>query len=388
MAKRDYYEILGVDRKSSEDVIKKAYRKYAMQHHPDRNKDNPEAEELFKEGAEAAEVLMDAKKRQAYDQFGHDGMSAQFRGGGFQWSDFSHAGDFQDIFSNLDEIFGGGIFGDLFGGGGGGRGGRRANRGEDLKVAVSLTLEEIAEGVQKTLKLSRLEGCDTCDGSGAKAGSKPTSCDVCGGQGQVRQATRSLFGQFVNVTTCPQCGGNGQVIRDRCPKCDGQGRQKKQVSVSVNIPAGVAEGNYIPLRGQGNAGPNSGPAGDCLVFIEEAEHESFERHGNDIVYDLPISFTQAALGDDIEVPTLTGRVSMKIPAGTQSGRVFRLRGKGMPEVNGYGTGDQLVRVVVWTPTKLSKKAEELFRELAESESGKAPEGGKGFFDRVKEVLGG
>ncbi|MGA1197040.1 MAG: molecular chaperone DnaJ [Candidatus Latescibacterota bacterium] len=387
MAKRDYYEILGVDRKASEEEIKKAYRKYAMKYHPDRNKDNPEAEALFKEGAEAAEVLMDAKKRQVYDQYGHDGVSGQFRGGGFQWSDFSHAGDFQDIFSNLDDIFGGGIFGDLFGGGGR-RGGRRSNRGEDLKVALSLTLEEIAEGAQKTLKLSRLESCGTCSGSGAKAGSDPISCDMCGGAGQVRQATRSLFGQFVNVTSCPQCGGNGKIIRDKCPDCEGQGRQKKQTNLSVNIPAGVAEGNYIPLRGQGNAGPNGGPSGDCLVFIEETEHESFERHGNDIVYDLPISFSQAALGDDIEVPTLSGRVSMKIPAGTQSGKVFRLRGKGMPEVNGYRTGDQLVRVVVWTPTKLSKKAEELFEKLAELESGKAPEGGKGFFDRVKEVLGG
>ncbi|MBT4136386.1 MAG: molecular chaperone DnaJ [Candidatus Latescibacteria bacterium] len=387
MAKRDYYEVLGVERGAPEDEIKKAYRKYAMKHHPDRNKDNPGAEEQFKEGAEAAEVLMDAQKRQAYDQFGHEGVSSQFRGGGFQWSDFSHAGDFQDIFSNLDDIFGGGIFGDLFGGGGR-RGGRRSSRGEDLKVAVALTLEEIAEGAQKTIKLSRLEGCETCDGSGAKAGSEPVTCTVCAGQGQVRQATRSLFGQFVNVTTCPECGGNVQVIREKCDDCGGQGRQKKQVSLSVNIPAGVAEGNYIPLRGQGNAGPNGAPAGDCMVFIEEAEHESFERHGNDIVYDLPISFSQAALGDDIEVPTLTGRVSMKIPTGTQSGRIFRMRGKGMPEVNGYGTGDQLVRVVVWTPTKVSKKAEELFRELAELESGKAPEGGKGFFDRVKEVLGG
>lgn len=386
MAKRDYYEILGVDRSASAEEIKKAYRKYAMKHHPDRNKDNPDAEAQFKEGAEAAEVLMDPQKRQAYDQFGHEGVSGQFRGGGFQWSDFSHAGDFQDIFSNLDEIFGGGIFGDLFGGGGGRR--RRSNKGEDLKVSLALSLEEIVEGAQKNLKLSRLEACDTCGGSGAKAGSDPISCDMCGGQGQVRQATRSLFGQFVNVTTCPQCGGNGKIIRDKCGDCEGQGRQKKQVNLTVNIPAGVAEGNYIPLRGQGNAGPNSGPAGDCLVFIEEKEHEFFERHGNDIVYDLPISFSQAALGDDIEVPTLTGRVSMKIPAGTQSGKIFRLRGKGMPEVNGYRTGDQLVRVVVWTPTKLSKKAEELFRELAELESGKAPEGGKGFFDRVKEVLGG
>lgn len=384
MAKRDYYEVLGLDRSASEDEVKKAYRKHALKYHPDRNRDNPEAEENFKEGAEAYEVLMDAQKRRTYDQFGHEAVSGAFRGGGFQWSDFSHAGDFQDIFSNLDEIFGGGIFGDLFGR----RSQRRSNRGEDLKMALRLTLEEIAKGVQKTIRLSRMETCDTCTGSGAKPGSEPVSCDMCGGVGQIRQATRSLFGQFVNVTTCPQCNGNGKVVRDQCSNCQGQGRVKNQKDLSVNIPAGVSEGNYIPLRGQGNAGPNGGPAGDCMVFIEEEEHERFERHGNDIVYDLPISFSQAALGAEIEVPTLTGRVSMKIPSGTQSGRIFRLRGKGIPEVDGYRTGDQLVRVVVWTPTKFGKEEESLFLKLAELENTQPPEGGKGFFERVKEALGG
>ncbi len=383
MAQRDYYEILGVNRNATTEEIKKAYRKYALKYHPDRNRDNPQSEDLFKEGAEAYEVLIEPQKRQAYDQCGHEGVKSTFRGGGFQWSDFSHANDFQDIFSNLDEIFGGGIFGDLFGR----RGGRRANRGEDLKVSVKLTLEEIALGTQKNIKLTRREACLTCNGSGAKQGSEPVTCTVCGGVGQVRQATRSLFGQFVNVTTCPQCGGNGKTIKDVCPDCRGEGRVQKQVNVSVTIPAGVSEGNYIPLRGQGNAGLQGGPAGDCLVFIEEVEHDRFERHGNDIVYNLPISFSQAALGADIEVPTLSGRVSMKIPAGTQSGKVLRLRGKGIPEVNGYRTGDQLVRVVVWTPTKLGKREESLFRELSKLENGQAPEGGKGFFDRVKEVLG-
>ena len=384
MAKRDYYEVLGVNRNASEDDIKRAYRKHALKYHPDRNKNNPAAEEQFKEGAEAYEVLMDPQKRQAYDRFGHDGVNSTFRGGGFQWSDFSHAGDFQDIFSNLDEIFGGGIFGDLLGR----RKPRRSNRGEDLKVSVHLTLEEIAEGAQKTIRLSRLATCDTCGGDGAKPGSMPVPCGMCGGAGQIRQATRSLFGQFVNVTTCPQCNGAGKMVREQCNSCHGQGRVKKQETLSVNIPAGVSEGNYIPLRGQGNAGPNAGPAGDFMVFIEEKEHPHFERRGNDIVYDLPISFSQAALGADIEVPTLTGRVSMKIPPGTQSGRVFRLRGKGIPELEGYGTGDQLVRVVVWTPTKLNRQEEALFRQLEKLKSAQPPEGGKGFFERVKEALGG
>ena len=385
MAKRDYYEILGINRNASTEEIKKAYRKYALKHHPDRNRDNPEAEGRFKEGAEAYEVLMDTQKRQVYDQYGHEGVNGAFRGGGFQWSDFSHANEFQDIFSNLDEIFGGGIFGDLFGRRGGQR---RANRGEDLKVALKLTLEEIATGAQKTIKLARREACATCSGSGARPGTDPTTCNMCGGSGQVRQATRSIFGQFVNVTACPQCAGQGKVIKEACGDCRGEGRVQKQVNVNVTIPAGVAEGNYIPLRGQGNAGPQGGPSGDCLVFMEELEHEHFERHGTDIVYNLPISFSQAALGADIEVPTLAGRASMKIPPGTQSGKILRLRGKGIPEVNGYRTGDQLVRVVVWTPTKLGKREEALFQELARLENGQPPEGGKGFFDRVKEVLGG
>ncbi|MCZ6631798.1 MAG: molecular chaperone DnaJ [bacterium] len=385
MAKRDYYEILGLERNASEDEVKKSYRKYALKYHPDRNQDNPEAEEKFKEGAEAYEVLMDPNKRQTYDQFGHEGLGGPFRRGGFQWSDFSHAGDFQDIFSNLDEIFGGGIFGDLFGSR---RGGRRSNRGEDLRVTLALTLEEIAEGTPKTIKLTRLESCEACGGSGTRRGSEPVTCETCGGVGQVRQATRSLFGQFVNVTTCPQCNGNGQIIRDPCSSCGGEGRAKKQVNLTVDIPAGVSEGNYIPLRGQGNSGPKGGPAGDCLVYIEEKEHDAFERHGNDIVYDLPVSFSQAALGDEVEVPTLTGRARMTIPGGTQSGKIFRMRGKGIPEVNGYRTGDQLVRVLVWTPLKLGKREEALLRELGELDNGKPPEGGKGFFDKVKEVLGG
>ena len=372
-------------RGASNDEIKKSYRKLALKYHPDRNPDDAAAEQAFKEAAEAYEVLGDAKKRQVYDQYGHEGLGGPFRGGGFQWSDFSHANDFDDIFSNLDDIFGGGIFGDMFGGGRRRRGGEQ--KGQDLQIRLKLTLEEISKGVQKKIRLSRLETCDTCEGSGAKKGTAKRPCQTCGGAGQVRQATRSLFGQFVNVTACPQCQGEGQIVDSPCADCSGDGRKKTTSQLSVTIPAGVAEGNYIPLRGQGNTGRRGGPPGDCLVVIQEEEHSYFERHGIDIVYDLPISFSQAAIGAEVEVPTLAGKAMMKIPVGTQSGQVLRLRGKGLPEVNGYRTGDQLVRLVVWTPTKLTKKQAELLQELAELENGQVPEGGKGFIDKVKEAFG-
>ena len=384
MSKPDYYEVLGLQRDATESDIKKAYRKQAMKYHPDRNAGDDEAAARFKEAAEAYEVLGDVQKRQVYDQYGHAGLGGPFQGGGFQWSDFTHATDFEDIFSNLDDVFGGGILGDLFGR----RGGRRGpQRGEDLRIPVRLTLEEIASGVQKRIRFARMDRCDTCAGSGARSGAAARTCSVCNGMGQVRQATRSLFGQFVNVTTCPQCNGEGKVIGDRCSDCGGEGRAKKTVSLSVNIPAGVTDGNYIPLRGQGSVGPRDGASGDCMVLIEEAEHEHFERHGNDILYELPISFSQAALGAEVTVPTLNSRAEMKIPAGTQSGQVFRLKGKGIPELNGYGTGDQLVRVMVWTPARLNEEEKTLFRQLAELESIQPPEGGKGLFERMKEAFG-
>ena len=386
MAKRDYYEVLGLDRNASDADIKKAYRQQALKHHPDRNPGDEEADSRFKESAEAYEVLGDANKRHIYDQYGHEGLGGPFRTGGFQWSDFSHASDFEDIFSNLDDLFGGSILGDLFGRRGGGGG--RVQKGEDLRISLKLTLEEIAQGTQKKIKLSRMEACEACNATGARAGAEATPCGTCGGAGQVRQATRSLFGQFVNVTVCPQCRGEGKVIQDACGECRGEGRLKQTVSLSVNVPAGVSEGNYIPLRGQGSAGRRGGPQGDCLVFIEELEHDYFERHGNDILYELPVSFSQAALGAEVEVPTLAGQAEMKIPAGTQSGQIFRLRGKGVPEVNAYRTGDQLVRVIVWTPTKLSREEEKLFRHLDNLDNSQPPEGGKGFFERLKEVIGG
>ena len=385
MSKRDYYEVLGLQRDATENDIKKTYRKQAMKYHPDRNAGDEEAAARFKEAAEAYEVLGDNQKRRVYDQYGHAGLGGPFQGGGFQWSDFTHATDFEDIFSNLDDVFGGGILGDLFGR----RGGRRGpQRGEDLRIPLRLTLEEIASGVQKTIRFARMDRCGTCSGSGARSGAAARTCSVCNGMGQVRQATRSMFGQFVNVTTCPQCNGEGKVIGNRCPDCGGEGRAKKTVSLAVNIPAGVTDGNYIPLRGQGSVGPRDGAAGDCMVLIEEAEHDYFERHGNDILYELPISFSQAALGAEVKVPTLTSRAEMKIPAGTQSGQIFRLKGKGIPELNGYRTGDQLVRVMVWTPARLNDEEQRLFRQLAEHENIQPPEGGKGLFERMKEAFGG
>ncbi len=385
MSKRDYYEVLGLQRDATENDIKKAYRKQAMKYHPDRNAGDEEAAARFKEAAEAYEVLGNERKRQVYDQYGHAGLGGPFQGGGFQWSDFTHATDFEDIFSNLDDVFGGGVLGDLFGR----RGGRRGpHRGEDLRIPLRLTLEEIASGVQKKIRIARMDRCGTCSGSGARSGAAARTCSVCNGMGQVRQATRSMFGQFVNVTTCPQCNGEGKVIGDRCPDCGGEGRAKKTVSLAVNIPAGVTDGNYIPLRGQGSVGPRDGTAGDCMVLIEEAEHDHFERHGNDILYELPISFSQAALGAEVTVPTLNSRAEMKIPAGTQSGQIFRLKGKGIPELNGYRTGDQLVRVMVWTPARLNEEEQRLFRQIAELENIQPPEGGKGLFERMKEAFGG
>ncbi len=384
-SKRDYYEVLELDRNASESEIKKAYRKQAMRYHPDRNLGDKEAEAKFKEGAEAFEVLSNPDKKQTYDQFGHAGLEGAFRGGGFQWTDFTHAGDFSDIFENLDSIFGGGIFGHIFGGGKSARQG--PPRGEDLRVSLELTLEEIAKGVQKKIRINRLQGCDRCGGTGSEGGKEPETCSTCGGIGQVRQATRSIFGQSMVVTTCPTCRGEGRVVESPCDLCGGEGRVRGTATLSVNIPAGVASGNYLPIRGQGNVGLRGGPPGDCIIFTEEKPHDLFERHGNDVIYDLAISFSQAALGDETEVPTLTGQMRLKIPPGTQSGKIFRIRGKGIPDVNGYQTGDELVRVMVWTPTKLSKREEELFQELSGLDNGKTPASGKGLFEKMKGVFG-
>ncbi len=380
MAKRDYYEVLGVEKNASESEIKKSYRKLAMKYHPDKNKDNKEAEEKFKEAAEAYEVLSDSDKKVRYDQFGHAGMEGAFGGGGFNWNNFTHGSEFSDIFSDgLGGIFES-LFGGSFGGARGGRGrGRQNNRGEDLQISLSLTLEEISKGVDKKIKISVQDTCETCSGSGSEDGDVE-SCTQCRGSGHVRQMTRSLFGNMQTLVTCPSCHGEGKIIKNRCPKCHGEGRSKARKTISINIPAGVSEGQYIRLRGQGNIGKRGGEKGDILVMIHEKEHDIFEREEADLICKFPISYSQAALGSDIMVPTLAGKVKMKIPAGTQSGKVFRLRAQGLPHVN---SAYLYVKISVFTPTKLSKEEKDLFNQLAEFDSDKNLRPDKSFFSKLK-----
>ncbi len=383
MAKRDYYEILGVEKNADEATIKKAYRKLAMQYHPDKNPDNKAAEEKFKEASEAYEVLSDASKRQIYDQYGHAGIENQFGGGGFSWDNFTH-------FNDLNDIFGDGfssIFDTFFGGGfGGGRSQRQTNRGEDLQIELSLTLKEIALGTEKTIKIGIKESCDKCDGTGS-AGGAPETCSQCRGTGQVRQVRQSLFGQMQTVGACPSCRGEGKIIKDKCPKCYGEGRMGKVKEINVKVPAGVEEGQYIRLRGVGNVGPRSGARGDILVLIHEKQDDTFERDGNNVILDYPVSFSQAVLGDEILVPTLTGSVKMKIPAGTQSGRLFRLKGQGIQALHSYSKGDQIVRINLITPTKLSREETDLFTKLKEFDSKRKLEPGKGFLSKLKDFFG-
>jgi molecular chaperone DnaJ len=385
MSKRDYYDVLGLSRNANEDDIKKAYRKLALQHHPDRNPGSTEAEEKFKEATEAYEVLKDPQKRSTYDQFGHAGFSGA---GGFGTGGFAGF-DLSDALRAFMRDFGGfgGIFDDFFGGAGATRTRRGYPKGQDLQVRLNLTLEEIAVGVEKKLKIKRLQKCDECGGSGAAKGSSKKTCPRCHGSGQLRRVSRSLFGQFVNVTPCDLCHGEGSIIDTPCPQCRGEGRVKGTSTISVKIPAGVTSGNYIQMRGLGNVGLRGGPAGDVIVFVEEQKHPEFRRHGDDILHDTLISFTQAALGDEVPVPTLDGKIDLKIPAGTQSGKVFRFRGKGIPHLHGYGKGDELIRVLVWVPTHLSSEEKKLLKELAAQENMKPPEGDKSFFEKLKETLG-
>jgi molecular chaperone DnaJ len=384
MAKRDYYEVLGVDRDAGEDEIKKSYRRLAMQYHPDRNPDDASAEAKFKEATEAYEVLRDKEKRARYDQFGHAGMGA---GAGPGFGGFGDL-DLSDALRAFAEAFGGfGPFGgDSFWGGAGREpSGRAQRRGADLQVRLRLGLGEIATGVEKTIKYKKFKRCPACEGTGAKSGKGVSVCPRCEGKGQVRHVHGSFLGQLVSVSTCPQCKGEGQVIVDPCGECKGEGRTKVQETIKVKVPAGVKAGNYIPIRGEGDVGARGGPAGDLLVLIEEKPHEHFQRRGDDILLGLSLTYPQAALGDKIEIPTLDGRAALTIPAGVQNGTTLRLAKKGIKSLSGRGTGDLLVRVSIVTPGKLGaeeKRLLEQLREIEKEKKGRDP----GFFDKMKDAF--
>ncbi len=375
--KRDYYDVLGVSRGATKDELKKAYRKLAMQHHPDKNPGNPEAEAKFKEASHAADILMDDQKRQMYDRVGHAAEQGGGGGGGFQGG-----GDFGD----LGDIFGD-IFGDILGGqrsrgARGGRGRSRATAGGDLQSEMFVAFEEAAFGVEKELQINRSCQCETCSGTGAKKGSGPATCETCHGHGEIRRQQ----GFFTIAQPCPRCHGSGQMIKDPCETCSGRGRTKKREKLSVKVPAGIDEGQRLKLSGQGDAGTNGGPGGDLYVLIHIQDHEFFKRDEYDVLCEVPISFSQAALGCEIEVPTLGGRVSMKIPEGTQAGQKMKLRNKGVTKLGGYGFGDQIITIHVETPTKLSKEQRELFKNLSELEQNSSNPMTKGFFNRVKELF--
>lgn len=385
MAKRDYYEVLGIEKGASADEIKKAYRKTALKYHPDRNPDDKEAEEKFKEAAEAYDVLSNPDKRARYDQFGHagmDGAGAGF-GGGFGGGGFS----MEDIFSQFGDIFGGG-----FGFGGGGRARQHTNRGSDIRIRVSLTLDEIANGVTKKLKLNKNITCDACGGSGAKDASARVTCSNCNGQGYVMQVQNTFFGRMQSQTVCPVCGGQGTVIKDKCTKCAGEGCVKGSEVVEFNIPAGVAEGMMITVSGKGNAARQGGVNGDLLVVIEEQADPRFIRDGANLIHNLTIPVTTAILGGEVEVPTITGKAKINIAQGTQAGKVLRLRGKGLPAINSYGsyngTGDLLVVVDIAMPTSLNSEEKELVTKLSQQPHFRNPEKSnkQNIFERMKDFF--
>jgi molecular chaperone DnaJ len=378
MAKRDFYEVLGIERSASEDEIKKAYRKIAFQHHPDRNPGDPSAEAKFKEATEAYEALRDPQKRARYDQFGHAGV-----GGAAGAPDFSGF-DLADALRAFMRDFGGdaGGFGDIFGVGGGAQAGPQ--RGDDLQVRIRLTLEEVATGVEKKLRVKHQVACETCHGKG---GAGETTCTQCQGRGQVRRVQQTFFGQFVNVAPCSRCRGAGKIVRDPCKVCGGDGIVAATETISVKVPPGVAEGNFIPLRGMGDAGPRGGPKGDLLVLIEEKEHDVFERHGNDLHLELPVSFSTLALGGKVEVPTLDGTTALDVSSGTASGSLLRARGKGLPGLRG-GHGDLIARLMVWVPGKLTSAERRLLEDLSKGGAGKVPKPGRTIFERVKDAFAG
>ncbi len=378
MSKRDYYEILGVTKKASEDEIKKAYRKLAIKYHPDKNPDDKAAEEKFKEAAEAYEVLSDSQKRQRYDQFGHAGLGGNggFGGGGM---------NMDDIFSQFGDIFGG-AFG-FSGGGGAGRTGRRVARGTNLRVKVKLNLQEIANGVEKKIKVNKHVACKTCKCCGAKNGQFET-CNTCHGTGAITRVQQTILGAMQTQSTCGHCHGEGRIVKDKCATCHGDGIVREEEVIAIHIPAGVSEGMQLSMSGKGNAAPRGGINGDLLILVEEEEHAQLKREGNHLVYDLNISFPDAALGCSVEIPTIEAKAKIKIEPGTQSGKVLRLKGKGLPDVNSYGRGDLLVEISIFTPTHLNQEEKQALEQFKDSKNfiPNPSKKEKGFFDRMKEYF--
>ncbi len=378
MSKRDYYEILGVSRNAAEDEIKKAYRKLAIKYHPDKNPDDKQAEEKFKEAAEAYEVLSDPEKRQRYNQFGHAGVGSA--GGGFGGGGMN----MEDIFSQFGDIFGG-AFGGF--GGSGTRGGRRVARGTNLRVKVKLNLKEIAQGVEKKIKVNKHVSCKTCSGTGAKNGNYDT-CRTCHGSGTITRVQQTILGAMQTQTTCSACHGEGRIVRDKCNTCHGDGIVREEEIISINIPAGVASGMQLSMSGKGNAAPRGGINGDLLILIEEEEHPLLKREGSHLIYYLNIGFPDAALGTSVEIPTIDAKAKIKIEPGTQSGKMLRLKGKGLPDVNSYNRGDLLVEISVYTPTHLNSDERKMLEQLKEAKNFEPnpSKKEKGFFDRMKEYF--
>ena len=386
MSKRDYYEILGVTKSSSADEIKKAYRKTAMQYHPDRNPGDKAAEDKFKEAAEAYEVLSDTDKRAKYDRYGHQAFGPGTSGGGF------HNANMEDIFSHFGDIFGNDMFGSFFGGAGQRSGGRTSQstgqRGSNLRIKLKLNYAEIASGVTKQVKVKKHVTCATCSGNGAKDKSSFQKCATCGGNGQVKRVQNTFLGQMQTVTTCPSCNGEGATITAKCGSCKGEGRVFGEEMINIDIPAGVQEGMQLSMSGKGNAGERGGYPGDLIIQIQEEAHPELERDGLNVAYDLHLTFPDVIFGTEVEVPTITGKAKVKIPAGTQSGKILRLKGKGFPEVQGYAKGDQLIQVSVWTPQHVSFEEKEILEKLNNSENFKPnpDKKDKSFFDKVKEAF--
>lgn len=380
MAKRDYYDILGVSKSADEQEIKKAYRKLAIKYHPDKNPDNKEAEEKFKEAAEAYEVLSNAEKRARYDRFGHQGVGgAGSAGQGFGGMNM------EDIFSQFGDIFGDSGFGGF---GRQSQNGRRVQKGTNLRIKVKLTLEEIANGVEKKIKVNKLVSCKSCSGSGAENGSSFSNCGTCGGSGRITRVTNTILGQMQTAATCHSCNGEGRLITNKCKSCHGDGVVRAEDTISINIPAGVSEGMQLSVSGKGNAAPRGGINGDLIISIEEIPHAELQRDGNNLYYNCHINFADATLGTTVEIPTIDGKAKFKIEPGTQSGKILRLRNKGLPEINSYGRGDLLVDISVWTPQTLSADEKELLEKLRLSPNfipGKEKKE-KSFFDRMKEYF--